>query len=166
MHCSALFLCTSAFHYDNLYFFMLHFFHVPLFSCTFSILHHFHVVLFCIVIFPFSLFMLHFYKFKCFRFAFISCYTLCMLQLFHVALCPQISKMESFATIINSFVNYCCKALHLRYSRGSWFSLLFPRCTFLILKDMRNERKTENTTKKNDITFNPVNFFHFYFDIL
>ena len=30
------------------------------------------------------------------------------------------SKMESFATIFNGFVNYCCKALHLRLLWGSW----------------------------------------------
>ena len=49
---SALFLCTfSVFHCVNLYFFMLHFFHVALFSCsTFFILHHFQVALFCVVI--------------------------------------------------------------------------------------------------------------------
>ena len=31
-----------------------------------------------------------------------------------VARNPQTSKMESFVTIFNGFVNYCCKAFHLR----------------------------------------------------
>ena len=103
---------------------------IYIFSCSTLFMYFFHTApfpccIFCIEIFPFSLFMLHFYKFKCFRFAFISCYTLWMLQLFHVALCPQTSKTESFATIINSFDNYCFKALHPRYSRRSWLHLYF-----------------------------------------
>ena len=32
-------------------------------------------------------------------------------------------KMENFATVFNSFANYCCKALHLRYLQGSWLHL-------------------------------------------
>ena len=158
---------------------MLHFFHVPLFSCTFFILHHFHAALFCVVIFPCCTF---------FRVALFLCialfhdallhvaiFSFCILLLLHsshvaifpVALCsccsisrgvpgpPQTSKMESFATIIKKVVKYCCKALHIRCSRGCWqhlyyfhvalfscrtFSMLhffhialFPCCTFSML---------------------------------
>ena len=51
---SAIFLCTfSVLHCGNLYFLMLHVFHVAIFSCcTFFIRHHFHVAPFCVVMFP------------------------------------------------------------------------------------------------------------------
>ena len=129
---------------------MLHFSHVALFSCcTFFILHHFHVALFCVVIFScctFSMlhsfyvlhyFMSHFCTLQCFHFAFFSCCTLRMLQVFPVALCScsTISRGVArtlrniqdgdFGTIINRTVKYCCKALHLRCSWGSWLGLYY-----------------------------------------
>ena len=77
---------------------------------------------------------------------------------------PQISKMESFATIIDKTVKYCYKNLHLRCSRRSWLRVyyfhvalfqcrtlhvaLFSCCTVLISKNIENRRKTESTTKK------------------
>ena len=36
---------------------------------------------------------------------------------------PRTSKMEIFVTIFNGFVNYCCKALHLRYLWWSWIHI-------------------------------------------
>ena len=38
---------------------------------------------------------------------------------------PQISKMESFATIIDKTVKYCYKTLHLRCSRRSWLRVYY-----------------------------------------
>ena len=73
---------------------------------------------------------------------------------FFIPLLLQTSKMEDFATTINEAVKYCYKALHLRCSQRSWLCLyffhvaLFSCCTILILKNIENERKTENTTKK------------------
>ena len=93
VHYSDLFLCTfSVFHSSNLYFFVLHFFHVALFSyCTKM------VALFCAVIFSCCTFLrvaifLHSISYctftlKCFRFAFFFCRTLHMLQIFPAALC-------------------------------------------------------------------------------
>ena len=73
MDYNAPFLCTfSVFHCGNLYFFKLHFFHVPLvLCCTFFILQRFHVALFCVVIFSCCTF---------FRVALFLC-----IALFHVA---------------------------------------------------------------------------------
>ena len=36
---------------------------------------------------------------------------------------PPTSDMESFVTIFNGFVDYCCKVLHLRCLWGSWLHL-------------------------------------------
>ena len=126
---SALFLCTfSVFHCGNSYFFMLH---------------YFHVAPFCLVIFscciPFMLCTI-----SCCTFtrcnvlvlysspvALFACCNFFLLH-FHVALfaevqsvLPETSKMESFATIINKSVDYCCNALHLRCSWGSWLRLYY-----------------------------------------
>ena len=84
--------------------------------------------------------------------------------------------MDSFATIINKAVKYFCKALHHRCSLGPGYASSFPMlhfyhvallscCTFLILKNIENERKTENTIKKRPFTkHREVD--HFYFGIL
>ena len=165
VHYSALFWCTfSLFHWRNLYFFMLHFFHVALFpGCTFVRLHHFHVVLFRVVIFSYCTFfvlnsfyvllyfMLHFYILQCFRFALFSCCTLCMLQFFPVALCScsRISKMESFVAILNKFVKYYCKYLHLRCLWGPGYAFTF---SMLHVVDTENYRKWTKNRKLNQIT--------------
>ena len=115
------------------------FFHVALFSCcTVFILHHFLVAVFCS-----NLLMLHFFPccthfMYCALFhvalLHVGLFSFCILLLLHsphvatffllhfvhVALYsevwpgpPQTSKMESFAAIINKYVKYYCKALHL-----------------------------------------------------
>ena len=135
-------------------------------------LHFVHVALFCVVIFSCCTIFrvaLYFLCIALFHVAFLHvAFLFCILLLLHsshvaifsfctisrgLARNPQRSKMESFA--FNEAVKCCCKALHLRCSRVSWLHLyyfhvaLFPSCcTFLILKNIENERKTENKTKK------------------
>ena len=152
--------------------FMFHLFHTAPFPsstfcvvistyCTFFPLHSFYVV---------HHFMFHGYTLQCFRFASFSYCTLCMLQVFSVAPFPELqpgssqtSKMQSFAILISKAIKYCCKALHLRCSQGphyvSTISMLqffhvavFSCPTFLILKNIENERKKENTTKRRPYT--------------
>ena len=152
--------------------FMFHFFHTApfpssTFLCSNLFMLHFFLLYFFYVVHHF---MLHCYMLQCFRFASFSYCTLCMLQVFPVALFPEVqpgssqtSKMESFAILISKAVKYCCKALHLRCSRGPYYvstiSMLqffhvavFSCPTFLILKNIENERKTENTTKRRPYT--------------
>ena len=75
--------------------------------------------------------------------ALFACCTFFLLHFVHVALFPELQPgplqtftMRSFATIINKVVKYHYKALHLRYSLGSWLRLycfhvaLFPCSTF------------------------------------
>ena len=104
--------------------------------CNVSVLHFSPVALFSCCKFPLAL---------------CSCCTI------SIARTPTNSYMESFVTIINKAVKYCSKALHLSCSRGSWLRVyyfhvaLFSCCPFLILKNMENEQKTENTTQKKTL---------------
>ena len=112
VHYNALFFCTlSVIHCGNLYFLVLHSFHVAPFPCctflwsNFSCCTSFRVVLilfnglFHVVLgmFSFSVLLYFILHLQCFRFAFFSCSTLRMLQVFPVALC-------SFCTISRSVV--------------------------------------------------------------
>ena len=106
-HYNALFLCTfSVFYSANLYFFMLHFFHVAFFACcTFFILHHFHVALFCVEIFSCSTLFL--------------CVALFHVALLHIAMfsfCILLQLHSSHAAIFS-----CCTLFMLHYfERCSW----------------------------------------------
>ena len=107
VHYNALFFCTlSVIHCGNLYFLVLHSFHVALFcGVIFSCCTSFCVVLFLfdglfhvvLGMFSFSVLLYFILHLQCFRFAFFSCSTLRMLQVFPVALC-------SFCTISRSVV--------------------------------------------------------------
>ena len=62
---------------------------------------------------------------------------------------PQTSKMERFATTVNSFVNYCCKALHLRCLWGSWLlgnSAAITKCNIekIATCEKCNRRRMQN----------------------
>ena len=172
-----------------LHLFMLHYFCVlPFPCCTFFILHNFHFAFFFALHYFYVLcyFMMHFYTLQYFRFALFSCCTLRMLHFFllhfvHVALFPELqpgppqtSTMKSVVnTLINKAVKYCCKALHLRCSWGSWLRLycfhilLFLCSTLFILRSFNIKKywKWTNTTTKTTVHSVPWTCFTF-FDIL
>ena len=137
MHYSALFLCTfSVFHCDNLYFFILHFFHIaPFPCCTFLcsnlfMLHFFCVALFlCIALFHIAILHVEMFSFSILlllrplHVAIFSCCTLFMLYFFYrYSQPPSTSMIESFAATITKSFKYCCKTLHLRCLLGLHFA--------------------------------------------
>ena len=104
VHYSALFLCTfSIFHSGNLYFFMLHSFHVALFSyCTISMLHFYAVIFPCCTFFS-SCSLFIYCTISCCAFircnvfvlhsspvALFACCNFFLLYFVHVALFPEV----------------------------------------------------------------------------
>ena len=139
---------------------MLHSFHVAIFSyCTIFLLHFlcynlFMLHFFCVAIFLrialFHLFsysfisihfhLLHFYTLQCFRFAFFSCCTLRMLQLFmlhYFRICRhnyhKHLRWRAFQQQLTKLLNTVKKLSILDVRRVLVTLLLFPCCTFSML---------------------------------
>ena len=160
-------------------------------------------------------FMLHFYTFQCFRFAFFSSCNLRMLQFLPAALCFEQSAAGSIVAIF-SILDACggsgyastifmfyffhvpffpCSTssmlhffmlhlFHVAYFSCCTFShvALFSCCIHVALFSLSMLHSShvgpvyywkilkmngrQKTRPKSDITFNTVNLFHFYFDIL
>ena len=131
------FLCTfSVFHCGNLYFFMLHFLHTAPFLCCsflcsnlcctffrvalFLCIEVFHVALLHVAIFSSCILLLLHSS----HFANFSCYNFFTLHYFQRRI-QDPHKHIRWRTLqqVNKAVKYCCKALHLKCSRGSWLRL-------------------------------------------
>ena len=69
---------------------------------------------------------------------------------------PKLSTLDVHGVLATPLLFPCCTFSMLLYF---FYISLFP------LKNIENERKTENTTK-NHLKLSIVNLFHFYFDIL
>ena len=134
-------------HSSHIGIFMLHYFHVVLFSsCTFSMLHSFHAAFFSCCI----LFMLHSFHVELF-----SCCTLFTLHSFHVALfsyCTLFMLQSVHVTLMLHFFHVALFTCCILSMLNSLNVALFSCCIILILKNIENERKTENTTKKRPYT--------------
>ena len=151
-------ICMLHFLYSNL--FMLH-----CFSC-------------CILFIYYTTWCCNFTRCNVFVFhsspvALCACCNFFFFQFVHISLIPklqpghlQISKMESFVTIISKAVKYCNKALHLRCSQGSGYMSTIFMLLFLNIGKYWKWLKDRKHNQKSDITISTVNLFHFYFDIL
>ena len=174
VHYNALFFCTlSVIHCGNLYFLLLHSFHVAPFPC-------------CTFLWS-NIFMLHFFSCctlfiswtisccACNVFVFdsslfhiaLAMFSFCILLLFHS------SHVASFSCCTLFILHYFQKCGHDPHRHGEWcakmesaakisildapkshsYASAFSYCTFfmlhfLILKVIKNERMTENVTKK------------------
>ena len=156
-------------------FFMLHFFHVALFPClsyfTVSTLHFFvkqcfyfafRVVLFlCIALFQVAVVHIAIFSFcillllYSLHVAIFSCCTLFTLHYFQRWSLDDLRwtfKMQSFATIIDQAVKYCCKDLHLRCSPGSSLRLCYFHVA-LFYNQKHNQKTTLHSKHWTCFTF-------------